>query len=89
MARFETLVLAKSDDVSITPAKCRNKKRECAMTPKGSRLECLRFRAVSVTPFLPKRRPWGVSGDVPIFDAEERVSRMTFGLASATAGGKF
>lgn len=58
------------------------------MTPKGSRLGCLRFRVVSVTPFLHKRRLRSASGDAPIFDAEERVSDMTFDLTSVPAGGK-
>lgn len=38
MARFGTLVVAKSDDVSITPAKCRIKNKDRAMAPKGSGL---------------------------------------------------
>lgn len=63
MARSETPVVAKSDDVSITPAKYRIKNRKCAMTRIDSRLGCLRFRVVSVTPFLHKSRPWSPSGD--------------------------
>jgi len=88
MARFGTLVVAKSDNVSITPAECRKKDRERAMTPKRSRLERLRFRAVSVTPFLHKWRPRSVSGDAPIFVEEERVEDDVW-VTSVPAGGKF
>jgi hypothetical protein len=88
MARFETLVVAKSNEVSITPAKRPIKNRKCAMTPRGSRLVYSCFRAVSVTPFLHKKWLRGMSGDAPIIDAEGYVSGMTLNSISVSAGGK-
>lgn len=88
MARFETLVVAKSNEVSITPAKRPIKNRKCAMTPRGSQLVCSCFRAVSVTLFLHKKWLWGMSDDAPIIDAGGYVSEMTLIPISVSAGGK-
>jgi hypothetical protein len=46
------------------------------MTLRESRLGYLRFRAVSLTPFLPKSRPWSASGDAPNYDASRLSNHL-------------